>query len=333
MNSSHIMKKRLILTHSLPLDIDQIMSQQFDVEVISFQDLIKEENINCDALISILTDELTSENLARFSNLKIIAQFAVGVNNIDLAYCRKHQITVCHTPDVLTEASADLTFALLNTLSRRVHEAANWAQAGQWKNWDAQRLLGRSLHGANLGIVGMGKIGEAFAKLCQRSFGMKIFYHNRQNKSLEWAQYLTLEDLFKNCDIVSVHTPLTQETRKLIGKKEFQLMPDDAIFLNTSRGEVIDQEALIECLEAGKFFGVGLDVMTPEPLPPNSPLYHYERVLITPHIGSAEKETRESMAWLCWRNCEEVLNERHPMTPVPESFYNAAATSSSLNSK
>lgn len=327
------MKKRLIFTHSLPIEIDQEMSQQFDVQTIPYQKLSCSENIDCDALISILSDNLSAEFLARFSNLKVISQYAVGVNNIDLQYCRERQITVCHTPDVLTEASADLTFALLNALSRRLYEAAVWTKAGHWKDWDAQRFLGRSLHGMSLGIIGMGKIGEAFAQLCHRAFAMKVYYYNRQNKSLDWAQYLERDELLKTCDIISVHTPLTEQTHKLIGKKEFELMKDEAIFLNTSRGEVIDQEALIESLKRGKFFGVGLDVMTPEPLPTDSPLHQFSRVLITPHIGSAEKQTRESMAWLCWRNCEEVVNGGSPMTPVPDSFYNEVKASSSTSSR
>lgn len=313
------MKKRLIFTHALPIELDEQMSQLFDIEIVSFDQLMLRDSVDCHALISILSDQLTAENLAKFPQCEVIAQYAVGVNNIDLDYCAKKGIIVCHTPDVLNAASADLAFSLLTSLARKIPEAQWAVRNNLWHGWNAFDYLGKSLDGIELGIIGMGKIGATFADLCRRSYGMKIFYHNRrpspQGAALQ-AQYLELDELCRRCEIISVHTPLTTQTRHLIGEKELGLMRDDAILINTSRGEVIDQDALLVKLKEGKFFGVGLDVMTPEPLPFDHELTQIPRVLITPHIGSAQKQTRETMAWLCWRNCEEVLAGRSAITPV-----------------
>lgn len=315
------MKKRLIFTHPLPLTIDHEMSQLFDIETIPFEQLVKQDMIEAHGLISILSDDLSATNLKKFPKLEVIAQYAVGFNNIDLLECQKRGITVCHTPDVLTQATADLAFAMLTSLARKIPEAQKAARDGQWRGWSASDYLGKNLEGAQLGIIGLGEIGSAMAKLCQQSYAMDIFYHNTKptpKAQALGAKYLSLEELCSTCDIISLHTPLTTKTKHLIGAKELSLMKPDAILINTARGQVIDQKALCESLKQEKFFGVGLDVTTPEPLAADHELYQYSKVLITPHIGSAQQQTRENMAWLCWRNAQEVLENREAITAVKD---------------
>lgn len=313
------MKKRLILTHHIPLEIDTEMREMFDIEIVEFNELMRREVIDAHGLITILSDDLSAAHLDKFSCLEVIAQYAVGTNNIDLDECKKREITVCHTPDVLTQATADLAFALLLSLARKIPEAQKFAQQGKWSGWNANHFLGKSLEGAKLGIIGLGSIGSCFARMCQQIYQMDIVYYNgRPSKfapSLN-AVECDLEQLCQQSDIISLHAPLNHSTKNLLHKKHFDLMKTDALLINTARGEIIDQDALTETLKQGKLLGVGLDVTTPEPLPKEHELYRFPRVLVTPHIGSAQKETRENMAWLCWRNAQEVLEGRAPITAV-----------------
>jgi glyoxylate reductase len=293
---------RIFISRKLPLPPN--LSKRFDVRVWPFdrspttEDLIEHAR-ECEGLISMLCDDLSAPVLNQLGRLRAIAQYAVGVNNIDLEACKARGIEVSSTPGVLTRASANHALLLMLSVARQLSRGQSIARAGLWRGWEPEGLLGVQLDGATLGIIGMGRIARELGRKCHAAFGMKILYTRKRNTPLELgypAELATLKDLLQRSDVISLHTPLTNETQNLLGQREISLMKDEAILINTSRGEVIDQEALVRALEAGKFQGVGLDVTTPEPLLPHHPLYSFERVLITPHIASAERQTREEMA-------------------------------------
>lgn len=273
-------------------------------------DILKDKLKNADAFISMLSDKIDSETLKYAVKLKVIAQYAVGYNNIDLLACQNKNIIVTNTPDVLTHATAELAFALLLNCARNIQAATMNVKNLEWQSWEPQAFLGKSLHRQKLGIIGAGKIGKCFAKMCQGAFDMEVSFITTKNTRLE------LESLLRESDIISLHTPLTKQTRNLIGAPELSLMKEDCILINTARGEIIDEAQLIKALLQGKFHGVGLDVTATEPLPKTSQLREFERVIITPHIGSATLEARTKMATLCVQNVEHVLLGKPPISRV-----------------
>lgn len=315
--------KKILLTREIP--INKANYPEFNLVVLELgraptKDELKNHAHDCWGLVTTLEDKIDEDLLKSFTQLKIITQFAVGTNNIDLSYCREHNIDVCNTPDVLTEATAELTFALMIHLARKLSPAIANAKTGQWKGWEPMGFLGKALKDKNLGIIGAGRIGERLAEMAHRGLAMNILYHNRNpNIKIEQKLQATLvskPDLLSQSDVIVLMTPLTPETREMIGIQELQLMKNDSILINTSRGEIIDQEALVAELQKGKFFGVGLDVTSPEPLAPSHALYQFERVLITPHIGSATYEARTAMAELCFKNLENKAMNIPVITPV-----------------
>ncbi|GAB4012549.1 MAG: D-glycerate dehydrogenase [Bdellovibrio sp.] len=315
--------KKILLTRNIPINKDNY--PDFDIVVLELgraptKDELKDHAHDCWGLVTTLEDKIDEDLLKSFPQLNIITQFAVGTNNIDLKYCREHNIAVCNTPDVLTEATAELTFALMIHLARKLSPAMDNAKTGQWKGWEPMGFLGKALKGKNLGIIGAGRIGERVAEMAHRGFGMNILYHNRKpNKKIELqlqARMLDKRELLSDSDVLVLMTPLTPETRGMIGSAELKLMKNDAILINTSRGEILDQAALVEELKNGKFFGVGLDVTTPEPLPSHHELYQFDRVVITPHIGSATEEARRAMAQLCFDNLKNKASNIALLTPV-----------------
>ncbi len=256
-----------------------------------------------EALYTLLTIPVTKRLLEKAPNLKVISNMAVGYDNIDVAACTQRGIPVGNTPGVLTEGTADLTMAILLAAARQLPKASRDALEGRWETWSPTGWLGADLYGATLGIVGMGKIGRAVAERA-KAFGMHIVYTDIGETQELAATRLSLHDLLSQSDFISLHVPLTSETRGMINVKTIQRMKPNAILVNTSRGPVVDTMALYNALKEGIIAGAALDVTDPEPLPPSHPLYSLPNCLITPHIGSATWNTRRRMAEIA---CENLL--------------------------
>ncbi|MHC8320141.1 NAD(P)-dependent oxidoreductase [Pseudomonas sp. GB2N2] len=249
-------------------------------------------------------------------NLEAIASVSVGVDNYDIDYLTERRILLSNTPDVLTETTADTGFALILATARRVVELANRVRAGQWTRNIGPAHFGTDVHGKTLGIIGMGRIGEALAQRGHFGFGMPVIYHSHSPKPAVEArfnaQYRSLPELLREADFVCLTLPLTAETEGLIGAEQFALMGPKTIFINISRGKVVDEAALIEALRAGQIRAAGLDVFEREPLDPGSPLLQLNNVVATPHIGSATHETREAMAVCAVNNLLASLAGERP---------------------
>lgn len=266
-----------------------------------------------------LSESVDEEVLKEASDLKIIANMAVGYDNIDVVRANDHDITVTNTPDVLTETTAELGFTLMLTVARRIIEAERYVQEGQWQSWGPYLLSGKDVHGSTVGIYGMGDIGRAFARRL-KGFNTRILYHNRtQNPEAEKeldATYVSFETLLKESDFVICTAPLTPQTENQFDSKAFNLMKNDAIFINIGRGAIVDETALVEALRNHTILGCGLDVLRQEPIDVNHPLLKLDNAVIVPHIGSASRLTRDRMVQLCVNNILAVLNHQLPITPV-----------------
>ena len=273
---------------------------------------------NCDALISLLTEKIDKEIIDQMPRCRIIANYAVGYNNIDVDYAKKKKIIVTNTPDVLTESTADLAMALVLACARRVSEGEKLIKNRKYKGWKPKLLLGMELKGKNFGILGAGRIGSAVAKRA-KSFGTNILYVDQnRNKKLEnelGAKKVSLKFLMKNSDILSVHLPLNNQTHHFLNKDKLNQAKKNSILVNTSRGEVIDESALISLLKRNKFRAVGLDVFENEPKL-NPELLNFPNVIVLPHLGSATEEARSKMAELAVRNVINVIKGKQPVTPV-----------------
>ena len=260
-----------------------------------------------DGLYTLLTIPVTAALLDQAPRLRVVSNMAVGVDNIDLEACTRRGIPVGHTPGVLTDGTADLAVTLLLAIARRVPEASQDARQGRWETWSPTGWLGADLNGATLGIVGLGKIGQAVAQRAA-GFGVNLVYTDTDEhpeiESKLGARRLALEELLRQCDFVSLHVPLTGETRGLINERALKTMKPTAILVNTSRGPVVDTAALTLALQEGWIRAAALDVTDPEPLPPDHPLYALDNCLVVPHIGSATWDTRRRMAE---RACENLL--------------------------
>jgi glyoxylate reductase len=281
-------------------------------------DVLLEKTREVDGLMTMLTDPIDKKIIEGAKNLKVISQAAVGVDNIDLKAAAARNIPVGHTPDLLTNATADLAFALILGAARRLGEAIDYARDGHWQTWSLTNLLGTDVHGQTLGIIGMGRIGQAVARRAA-GFEMKILYYNRSRVSeIETelgATYVSLDKLLKSSDIISLHVPLNEESKGLIGAEQFKLMKEDAILINTARGEVIDTDALVTALKSNQIGYAALDVTDPEPLPNTHELYKLPNVIIPPHIGSATRTTRSAMAILAVDNLIAGLENQ----PLPKA--------------
>lgn len=305
----------IIISHELPADWIASVTDKYPATLIGPSTLehseltgeLKAALPTADGLLTMLTVKVDAALLDLAPNLKIVSQMAVGVNNIDLAACAARGIPVGHTPGVLTDATADVAMTLMLATARRLPEATADAREGRWGSWNPMQWLGADLAGSTLGIVGMGAIGQATARRA-RAFGMRIVYHSRsQYSEIEaelGAEKVSFRDLLAQSDFVSLHTPLTAETKHLIDADALHAMKRSAILINTARGEVVDQAALISALQSGEIQAAGLDVTTPEPLPTDSILFAIPNCLVLPHIGSATQRTRRRMAELA---CENLL--------------------------
>jgi glyoxylate reductase len=262
------------------------------------------ENLtDADGLVCIWTDRIDVEVLDRAPKLAVISQMAVGVDNIDLSAATDRGIPVGNTPGVLVETTADLTWALILGVARRITESERYLRSGQWRpeTWGLDLLTGRDIFGKTLGIVGMGRIGMAVARRA-KGFEMEVVYSSRSPKHVPGARRVGLEELLEASDVVSIHCALTSETRGLVGLRELALMKPDAYLINTARGGIVNESALVEALREKRIAGAALDVYETEPLDPGSPLLGFENVLLVPHIGSASVETRARMADLAVDN-------------------------------
>ncbi len=273
-----------------------------------------------EGLITLLEDRVDAAVMdAAGPGLKVIAQYAVGVDNIDLEAARARGIRVTHTPGVLTEATADLAFALLLAAARRVVQGDAFVRAGGWKCWGPELMLGAPVHGATLLVVGFGRIGQAVARRAL-GFGMRVLYTSRSPKPEAEAELgatrVELDAALPHADFVSLHVPLTPETERLFDRRRLTRMKPGAILVNTARGRVVETDALVEALENGPLAAAGLDVTDPEPLPNDHPLLARKNVVVTPHVGSADRPTRVRMAEMVASDLLAVLEGREPRYPV-----------------
>jgi glyoxylate reductase len=268
-----------------------------------------------DALVCLLTDRVDREIIDAALQLKIVANVAVGFNNVDVAYARSRGIVVTNTPDVLTEAVADFTWAMILTITRRVSEGERLVRSGRWGGWALDQLLGMELRGKQLGLVGTGRIARAVATRAG-AFGMRVVFAARRHIDSFDGDLISLDRLLVSSDVVSLHVPLTPETTHLIDRKSLARMKRSAYLINTSRGPVVDEEALAWALQNHLLAGAALDVYEREPAV-HPDLLQLENVLLVPHLGSATTETRTAMADLAAENVLAVLAGRPPMTPVP----------------
>jgi glyoxylate reductase len=303
---------RVVLTHPLPIDLrpllpgNEIVGGATALSRVQLLDAVRD----ADALICLLGDRIDEELLARAPKLRVVANYAVGVDNIDLAAAARRGVAVTNTPDVLTEATADLAFALLLATARRVVEGDALVRAGGWSGWSPSFFLGLEVWGRTLGIVGMGRIGRAMARR-GRGFGMRIVYTSPRIVEGEDGERVELRALLNEADFISLHAPATAATRGMIGATELAQMKPTSILINTARGSLVDERALIAVLAEGRIAGAGLDVFADEPRVPAA-LRRERRAVLTPHIGSATVAARARMAELCAQGVREVLAGREP---------------------
>ena len=281
--------------------------------------ILLRELANAEGLLALLTERIDQELLDAAPKLRIFANMAVGYDNVDPKALRERKVMLTNTPDVLTETTADLAWALLMAAGRRIVEGHTTIRSGGWTTWSPMFMVGQDIHGATLGIVGAGRIGSALARRAQ-GFGMKLIYHNRRPAAeLEQqtgAQYRDLEGLLREADYVVVLVPLNAETRGMFGAEQFALMKETAVFVNVSRGPVVREQDLYAALKQGRPWAAGLDVFEREPIGADHPLLSLPNVVALPHIGSASVATRTRMATLAAENLAAVMRGQPPLTPV-----------------
>ncbi|MCA0754322.1 D-glycerate dehydrogenase [Paenibacillus sp. N4] len=310
------MKPFVFVDRQIPPEALALLAEYCEVEVWDHQqgsipkDLLREKLLKA---VGLMTGGrwINEELLSQAPRLKAVSTISVGYNHFDLEAMKRRGVIGTHTPQVLDDTVADLTFALILSAARRVAELDRYVKEGHWKSGDGVKLFGKDVHHAKLGIVGMGRIGEAVARRAKFGFEMDVVYYNRTRKpEVETAmgvQYAPLNELLAVSDFVVLLTPLTPETTKLIGRQELALMKPDAVFINVSRGQTVDEEALIEALQNGTIGAAGLDVFEKEPLEQGHPFMNMSNVVTLPHIGSATTQTRNDMALLAARNMVEAL--------------------------
>lgn len=315
-------KPRVFVSRRIPAVGLDLIAAHCDAEV--WQDplpppdaALRDKVRDCEGLISLLTDRIDANLLDAAPKLKVVSNFAVGFNNVDLAAATQRGVRVGNTPGVLTEATADIAITLMFAAARRLGESAQDAREGRWKTWDPLGWLGQDFVGRTLGIVGMGRIGYSVAKKLHNGWGMKVLYTDQISRpDVEQelkATKVELDALLKESDFITVHTDLNPQTKGLFGKSQFAHMKSTAVFVNTARGPIVQQEALAEALRKKTIFAAGLDVTDPEPLPSDHELLHLPNCIVAPHIASATVHTRNEMARICAENLIAGLTEK----PMP----------------
>jgi glyoxylate reductase len=323
-------QKKILLTRLLPDPGMELLERHFCLyqgqanRFMSKQEIIREIK-DCDGLLCLLTDNIDAEVIRAGKKLKVIANYAVGYNNIDVKEATKHKIAVTNTPGVLTETTADLTFGLLLSVARRIVEADKFSRQGNFTGWSPKLLLGHDVHEKNLGIIGFGRIGRAVARRA-KGFGMKILYYdvksltNSEENSFG-IKFRTLDDLLKESDFVSIHVPLNEQTYHMITMEKIALMKPSSYIINAARGPIIDEKALVKALDKKIIAGCALDVYEHEP-GIDKKLLNMENTVLLPHIGSASIETRTKMAMIAAKNIISILVEhtKAPDTVNPEVY-------------
>jgi len=315
---------RVFITRKIPDAGIQILEEAgFDVDVyedgqLPGKKLFLEKMKNADAVITMLSEQITKEVIDKAPKLKIIANYAVGFNNIDVDYAKSKNIHVTNTPDVLTNATADLTWALILGVTKRIVESDGFVRSGKFKGWEPLLMLGGDVSGKTLGIVGAGRIGQAVGSRA-RGFNMHVLYYSPSEKP-EFSHQIGVRrvefnELLENSDIITFHCPLNEQTRHMIHSGNIKKIKEGAYLINTSRGPVIEEKALAKALESGYLAGAGLDVYEFEPdIEPE--LLSLKNVILLPHIGSATHETRRAMARIAANNVKSVLLNQKPLNPV-----------------
>ena len=323
------MKPRVLVTKRIYPEAIEYLKEHAEVDYVANDEGLSAEQLlerarGIQALVSQLTDKFPAAVIDALGEVEIIANVAVGFDNIDLAAATRKNILVTNTPDVLTETTADFAFALLAATARRVVEAHQFLHSGQWRKWSIDLLVGHDIHHRTLGIFGMGRIGQAMARRA-RGFSMRILYHDSVRASGEIERELQLEfaskeQLLRDSDFISLHVPLLDSTRHLIGVAELEKMKKSAILVNTSRGPVVDEGALAKALDGAWIAGAGLDVFEREPQV-HPDLLKLENVVLAPHIASASIVTRREMSMLAAKNAVAALEGRRPATLLnPEAW-------------
>ena len=306
--------KKILITRKLISSSEELAKKLFDVKLNKEDKILNKEELiiaskGCDGILSSLTEKFDNDLISKLpESIKIISNFAVGFGNIDIEAANKKNIIVTNTPDVLTDATAEIAILILLAAARRAKEGIQWANKKNWR-WSADFLMGKQLTGARLGILGMGRIGRAVAEKA-RAFGMKIHYYNRSrlDKDLEKdaVYHKTLESLLSVSDFFSINCPATKETKHIINSKTIKYFPNGAVISNSARGDMIDDNAMVEALKNGKIFSLGLDVYNGEPNI-HSEYLNLPNVFVLPHLGSATTKTRTAMADLAISNIEQFF--------------------------
>jgi len=307
-------KPLVFITRRLALQPQSVLGAGIEVDQFDSEEALPRAELlrrvhGASALLPILGDRIDKELLDAAPRLRVVANHAVGYDNVDVPACTARGVWVTNTPDVLTDATADLTWALILALARRLREGERMLRAGQFRGWAPTMLLGRDLAGATLGILGYGRIGRAVARRAE-GFGMRVLFTARGGG-------VPFEELLQDSDVLSIHCPLTPQTRHLFGAAELLRMKRGALLINTARGPIVDEAALVAALEAGHLGGAALDVFEQEPAV-HPGLLQREDVVLLPHLGSATQKTRESMARIALTQVERVLRGERPTTPVNE---------------
>ena len=323
------MKQRVYVTRRVPEAGLTMVRKGCDAEIWEAEtpvprDILLQKVADAEGLYCLLTEQVDEALLAAAPRLRVVSNYAVGYNNIDVAACTARGIPVGNTPGVLTDTTADFAFALLMSAARRVTEGVTYVRDGRWVTWGPKLLLGVDVYGGTLGVVGFGRIGQAVARRA-RGFDMRVLaydpYSVPQGLDPDLAELVDLDTLLTESDFVSVHVPLTAETERFIGTTEFAKMKPSAILINTARGPVVDPDALLTALQKGRIAGAALDVTEPEPLPQDHPLVTLPNCIVTPHIASASVATRNKMAVIAAENLLAGLEgSRLPHCVNPEVY-------------
>lgn len=321
------MKPRVLLTHPLLPEAMNYLAEQVELELATKEMILPKSELlerirDKQGLLCFLTDIVDREVIDRAPLLKIIANCAVGINNIDISYARNRGILVTNTPEVLTEATADLTMALILATTRRLLEADRFCREGRFQGWKIDLLLGQELSGRTLGIIGFGRIGQAVARRA-KAFNLRVIYYDpkpafpEEERELK-AEFRPLDELLQQADIISIHASLTPENYHLISKEKLKLMKKNSVLINVARGPIVEEKALAEALKNGQLWSAGLDVYENEPkIEPE--LLKMERVVLLPHIGSATYETRSKMCFMAVNNLLQGLRGERPDNLVEPS--------------
>jgi len=320
-----VSRPRVYVTRRLPQPALDIIRPIADFTLWDREDVppsrqvLLREVTQVDGLLSLLTDRIDGEVMDAAPRLRVVSNFAVGFDNIDIPAATQRRIVVTNTPEVLTETVADFAFCLMLAAARRLVEGDRYARDGKWKTWEPLLLAGQDMYRATLGLIGLGRIGSAVARRA-KGFEMRVMYYDPfRREDLEQSlqiEYRPFTDVLRQADFISVHVPLSEQTRHLIGRDQFSMMKPTAVFVNTSRGPVVDQQALAEALAARRIFAAGIDVFEREPVPTDDPLLAQGNAIVAPHIASASIPTRIRMATLAAENLVAVLQGKRPPNPV-----------------